>query len=190
MLFRSPGAIQLICIDYEWYGAGQVIFSYVMNGMKFAIHTFDNANVENDVWCSTPFLPIRVELENVSGSASSKQIFIASSSWALEGDQVLSGVPMVIGHSRHNLQVKDTFYATISVRLKSTCLNAVNILKRFQLASETANVVFKWKMIVNPTLTGAVWTDHPIPNSTMQYDISATAFTGRSEEHTSELQSH
>ena len=173
-----PGAIQLLCIDYEWYGAGQVIFSYIMNGIKYAIHTFDNANTQTDVWCSTPFLPIRAELENYAGSTTSKQIWLASSSWHLEGDQTLGGVPMVIGHKRHNLVVKDTFYASISVRLKSNCLNAVNILKRFQTASETNNVIIKWQLIVNPTLTGAVWTDHPLAYSTMQYDISATSFSG------------
>ena len=36
----DPEAVQMINIEYEWYGAGQVIFSYTIDGETHAVHKF------------------------------------------------------------------------------------------------------------------------------------------------------
>jgi len=80
----DPAAIQMINIEYEWYGAGQVVFSYTIDGETHTIHKFNIANRQNQVWCSTPFLPIRVELENVTGAAGTHYIYQGSNSLTQE----------------------------------------------------------------------------------------------------------
>ena len=71
----------------------------------------------------------------------------------------------------------NTFYPVVSLRLKSDQLGAVALLRSLQAATNDNTNVY-WRLIENPTLTGASWTDHPDPNSFIQYDTSATATTG------------
>ena len=175
----SPTAQHLINIDYEWYGAGQVIFSYVIDGETHIIHKFNNANHIDRVWCATPFLPIRVELENTGGAAGTHYLYQGSNSLIQEGE------PEKLGNlvSRSNaitgttLTAANTFYPVLSIRLKSTALQGVVLPRSLQVATNDNTNVF-WRLIENPTLTGAVWTDPTDTNIFTQYDISATAYTG------------
>jgi hypothetical protein len=56
-------------------------------------------------------------------------------------------------------------------------LAAVALLRSLQTATNDNTNVY-WRLIENSTLTGASWTDHPDPNSFVQYDTSASATTG------------
>jgi len=175
----SPTTQQLINIDYEWYGAGQVIFSFVIDGETHVIHKFNNANNIDRVWCATPFLPIRLELENTGGAAGTHYLYQGSNSLIQEGE------PEKLGNlvSRSNaitgttLTAANTYYPVISIRLKSTALQGVVLPRSLQVATNDNTNVF-WRLIENPTLTGAVWTDPTDTNIFTQYDISATAYTG------------
>ena len=175
----SPTTQQLINIDYEWYGAGQVIFSFVIDGETHVIHKFNNANIIDAVWCATPFVPIRVELENFGGAAGTHYIYQGSNSLIQEGE------PEKLGNlvSRSNaitgttLTNANTFYPVISIRLKSTALQGVVLLRSLQVATNDNTNVF-WRLVENPTLTGANWQNPSDTNIFTQYDISATAYTG------------
>jgi hypothetical protein len=61
--------------------------------------------------------------------------------------------------------------------LKASQLGAVALIRSLQAATNDNTNVY-WRLIENPTLTGANWTDDSDPNSFMQYDTSATAITG------------
>lgn len=175
----SPTAQHLINIDYEWYGAGQVSFSFVIDGETHVIHKFNNANHIDAVWCATPFLPIRLELENTGGAAGTHYLYQGSNSLIQEGEPEKLGSLV----SRSNaitgttLAVANTYYPVISIRLKSTALQGVALLRSLQVATNDNTNVF-WRLVENPTLTGAVWTDPTNTNIFTQYDISATAYTG------------
>ena len=175
----SPTAQHLISISYEWYGAGQVSFNYTIDGETHTVHTFHNANIINSVWCSTPFLPIRIELENVTGAAGTHYLYQGSNSLTQEGEPEKLGTLV----SRSNaitgttLPVANTYYPVISIRLKSTALQAVALPRSIQVATNDNTNVF-WRLVQNPTLTGASWTNPTDTNVVTQYDISATAYTG------------
>lgn len=175
----SPTAQHLINIEYEWYGAGQVKFSYVINGETHHIHTFNHANVIDTVWCSTPFLPIRLELKNVTGAAGSHYLYQGSNSIMSEG------VPEKLGTAQNimtpvtgrTMTSANTFYPILSIRLKSTTLQGIVLPTYFQAAT-TDNASIFYKLVVNATLTGASWSNMPDANSFAQYDLSATSYTG------------
>ena len=175
----NPTAQQLVNIDYEWYGSGDVDFSYTIGGETHIIHKFTNANIINSVWCATPFLPIRVEIENVTGAAGTHYVYQGSNSFVHEGEPEKLGTLV----SRSNaitgttLPLANTFYPVISIRLKPTALQAVALPRSLQVATNDNTNVF-WKLVQNPTLTGAVWTNPTDDNIITQYDISATAYTG------------
>ena len=170
---------QMISINYEWYGAGLVEFAWLMQNETIPSHTFDNSNTNDFVWCSTPFLPIRVEIENVTGVAGTHYIYQGSNSLIQEGEPEKLGILESVANpiTGTTLAAADTFYPVVSIRLKSSSLAAVALLRSLQTATNDNTNVY-WRLIENPTLTGASWTDHPDPNSFIQYDTSATATTG------------
>ena len=175
----DPTKQQMISINYEWYGAGIVEFAWLMKNETIPSHTFENSNTFDTVWCSTPFLPIRVEIENVTGVAGTHYLYQGSNSLIQEGEPEKLGILESIANpiTGTTMSAANTFYPIISLRLKSDSLDAVALIRSLQAATNDNTNVY-WRLIENPTLTGASWTDHPDPNSFVQYDTSATATTG------------
>jgi len=175
----DPTKQQMISINYEWYGAGIVQFNWLMKNETIPSHTFDNSNTNDKVWCSTPFLPIRVEIENITGVAGTHYIYQGSNSLIQEGEPEKLGTLVSIANSITGKTMTDanTFYPIISIRLKSTQLSAVMLLRSLQTATNDNTNVY-WKLIENATNTGGTWVNHPDPNSFMQYNITQSATTG------------
>ena len=175
----DAAAIQMINIEYEWYGAGQVVFSYTIDGETHVIHKFNTANYTNSVWSSTPFLPIRVELENVTGAAGTHYIYQGSNSLTQEGEPEKLGT--LVSYSNPitgtTLAVANTFYPVLSLRLKSSDLAGIVLPRSLQVATNDNTNVF-WRLVENPTLTGGTWIDHPNPDAITQVNTTATASTG------------
>ena len=170
---------QMISINYEWYGAGIVEFAWLMKNETIPSHTFVNSNNLDTVWCSTPFLPIRVEIENVTGVAGTHYMYQGSNSLIQEGEPEKLGILESVANpiTGTTLALANTFYPVVSLRLKEDQLAAVALLRSLQTATNDNTNVY-WRLIENPTLTGASWTDHQDPNSFVQYDTSASATTG------------
>ncbi|AOO17736.1 virion structural protein [Cyanophage S-RIM12_RW_28_1109] len=178
-IIADPAAIQMINIEYEWYGAGQVIFSYTIDGETHTIHKYSTANRQNQVWCSTPFLPIRVEIENVTGAAGTHYIYQGSNSLTQEGEPEKLGTLVSYANpiTGTTLSSSNTFYPVLSLRLKSSDLAGIVLPRSLQVASNDNTNVF-WRLVENSTLTGPSWTDHPNPDAITQIDTTATAATG------------
>jgi hypothetical protein len=165
---------QIVCFDYEWYGAGQVIFSFVINGEKQVIHTFNTGNVLAVPWCKTPFLPIRLELKNTTGASGTHHMYQGSNSLLMEGTTIRLGTPQnaLTPLAGITLTTKDVFYPALSIRLKSSTLNGVALPSLFQAASLDNTGVF-YQLIRNATVNGT-WTDQPDTNAFTQYNSSST----------------
>ena len=170
---------QMISINYEWYGAGIVEFAWLMKNETIPSHTFENSNTLDTVWCSTPFLPIRVEIENITGVAGTHYIYQGSNSLIQEGEPEKLGILETISNpiTGTTLQSANTFYPVVTLRLKSDQLGAVLLLRSLQAATNDNTNIF-WKLIQNGTLTDENFVDHPNSDSFAQYDVSATAITG------------
>ncbi len=177
----DPTKQQMISINYEWYGAGTVDFAWLMKGETIKSHTFDNSNIQDKVWCSTPFLPIRVEIENVTGVAGTHYLYQGSNSLIQEGEPEKLGTLLSIANpiTGTTMTSANTFYPILSIRLKSNSLTGVMLLRSLQAAPNDNTNVY-WKLIENATNTGGTWVNHPDPNSFIQYNITETATTGGS----------
>jgi hypothetical protein len=171
----DPTKQQMISINYEWYGAGMVQFNWLMKNETIPSHTFDNSNTNDKVWCSTPFLPIRVEIENITGVAGTHHIYQGSNSLLQEGEPEKLGTLESITNpiTGTTMASANTFYPIISIRLKSNELSAVMLLRSLQAATNDNTNVY-WRLIENGTLTGGTWVNHPDPNSFIQYNITQT----------------
>jgi hypothetical protein len=175
----DPTKQQMISINYEWYGAGTIQFAWLMKNETIASHTFDNSNTNDRVWCSTPFLPIRVEIENITGVAGTHYIYQGSNSLIQEGEPEKLGTLLSISNpiTGTTMPSANTFYPIISLRLKSNNLTGVMLLRSLQAATNDNTNIY-WRLIENATLTGGTWVDHPDPNSFIQYNITQTALSG------------
>jgi len=175
----DPTKQQMISINYEWYGAGLVQFNWLMKNETIHSHTFDNSNTNNTVWCSTPFLPIRCEIENITGVAGTHYLYQGSNSLIQEGEPEKLGTLLSISNpiTGTTMTAANTFYPIISLRLKSNNLTGIMLLRSLQAATNDNTNVY-WRLIENATLTGANWVNHPDPNSFLQYDTTSTALSG------------
>jgi hypothetical protein len=60
-------AIQMVWVEYAWYGAGTVRFGVTANSEQYLLHTHITANTSSIPWSRTGNLPARYEIRN-SGS--------------------------------------------------------------------------------------------------------------------------
>jgi len=170
----NPSAQQMIQVDYEWYGGGQVVFSFVMDGLPRVIHTFNNGNRLTQPWCKTPFLPIRLEIENFGGAAGTHHLYQGSNAILIEGGALKAGVASNILTPLTGIALDEAlvFYPVISIRLKPTCLEAVVMPSHF-VANTLDNTDIYYKVVRNATLNGT-WVDNPDTNAFTQYNITST----------------
>lgn len=170
----DPSAIQMITVSYEWYGAGQVIFEFIIDGNPIVVQTFNTANIGVAPWCKTPFLPIRMEIENVSALTGPHYIWQGSNSLISDGTTSKAGIAQTVLSplTGITLTTANTFYPVVSIRLKSTMLQGVVLPTTFQAATlDNTNVFFK--LVRNATLNGT-WVDMPDTNSFVQYNVTST----------------
>lgn len=170
----NAAAQQLVMIDYEWYGAGQVVFSFVIDGLPRVIHKFNNGNRLLGPWAKTPFLPIRLEIENLTGVAGNHYMWQGSNSLLTEGSVEKLGIAesIITPLTGINLPLARTFYPVISIRLKPGALTGI-VLPTFFQAGTLDNTDIYYKLIRNSTVNGT-WVDHPDPNAFTQYNYSST----------------
>lgn len=173
-IVADPQAQQLVMMDYEWYGAGHIVFMFVINGLPRVIHTVQNGNRLQSPWAKTPFLPIRLEIENLTGAAGTHYLWQGSNSLLSEGSVEKLGiaVSLITPLAGINMPSSNTFYPIVSIRLKSTALTGI-LLPTFFQASTIDNTDIYFKLIRNATVNGT-WVDHPDTNSFSQYNYTST----------------
>src|SRR6056300_1846 len=115
----------------------------------------------------------------VTGVAGTHYLYQGSNSLIQEGEPEKLGTLLSISNpiTGTTMLTANVFYPIISLRLKADELQAVMLLRSLQAVTNDNTNVY-WRLLENATLTGASWTDHPDPNSFMQYDTTATAVTG------------
>ncbi len=177
-IIANPTAQHMVSFEYEWYGVGQVVFSWMIDGFSHTIHTFNFANILQGPWCSTPFLPIRLELENLTGGQSgSHYMWQGSNSLISEGVAEKLGIAQNIQSPITGTRMASTnsYYPVLSIRLKSTALKGIVLPTFFQVATIDNTTIF-YKLVRNATIGtgGSSWTDMPDANSFCQYQTYTT----------------
>ena len=178
-IVANPTAQQMVNFEYEWYGAGQIIVGWTIGGHTHTIHTFNHGNLIDQPWCSTPFLPIRLEIENLTGVAGTHYMYQGSNSLISEGlpDKLGIAQNIISPITGSTMTTANTFYPILSIRLKTAALKGIVLPTFFQAATADNTAVF-YKLVRNATLTNANFVDMPDANAFTQYDTSATAYTG------------
>jgi hypothetical protein len=166
---------QILAIDFEWLGVGDVRCGFFIDGQFVICHTFHNDNVNTSVYMTTAILPVRYEIRNTAATASSSSMKqICSSVYSSGGYEQTS-----IDHVARRTTVLGTintaanFLPVVSIRLASTALGAVVIPNRIQF-QPTTNQNYELALIKNPVLTGASWSAVS-SDANVEFDVTATA---------------
>jgi hypothetical protein len=170
---------QILFMDIEWLGLGTVRMGFVIDGNFYVCHKFHHANLIISTYITTASLPLRYEITNTgatSGVSTLKQIcssVLSEGGYELRGSQQAVGTPIT---TPKTLTTAGTFYPVVSIRLKSTRLDAIAVATALSAIGNTA-ANFNWQVVSAGTTTGGTWVSAGA-NSSVEYNITGTSFTG------------
>jgi hypothetical protein len=170
---------QILWMDFEWLGVGNVRCGFIINGLYIVCHTYQTSNVYgSSVYMTTATLPVRYEITNTGTTASSSSLKQICSSVVSEAGFEQMSIDHVARRTTEftGIDTTATFFPIVSIRLISTALNAVVIPNRVQFLPLT-NQNYEIALLKNPTLTGATWAAAVPSDANVQYDVAATAIS-------------
>ena len=170
----------ILWMDVEWLGVGDVRCGFVVDGKLTPAHIFHNDNVNLQPYMTTATLPLRYEIKNTGVTASNSTLKQICSTVISEGGYQLYGTQQSVQtpvDSPIDLAVAGTYYNLISLRLKSTRLDAVAILTAISLLAITNNSHYNWQIRAGGTTSTGSWVSAG-DNSAVEYKIGGSTITG------------
>ena len=171
---------QIFWMDIEWLGLGTVRVGFVIDGKLIHCHSFHHANLITSTYITTASLPLRYEIRNTAATASSSTLKQICSTVISEGGYELRGLQQAIGTSitaPYSLTTAGTFYPVISLRLKTTALDAIVILTAISLMSAAGTANYSWRVVASATTTAGSWVSAGA-DSAVEYNLTGTASAG------------
>ena len=172
----------ILWMDIEWLGVGDVRCGFVVDGKLITAHIFHNDNVNLQPYMTTATLPLRYEIKNTGITASNSTLKQICSTVISEGGYSLFGTQQAVQtpvDTPIDLTTAGTYYNLISLRLKTTPnrLDAIAIITAISLLGITNNAVYNWQLRANGTTNGGTWTSAG-DNSAVEYKIDGGTITG------------
>jgi hypothetical protein len=171
---------QIFWMDVEWLGVGTVRVGFVIDGEFVICHKFNHANIIATTYITTASLPIRYEIKTTGATTSNSTLKQICSSVISEGGYELRGTQQAVSlpiTAPKTLTTAGTYYPLISLRLKSTALDAVVILTALSMLAITNNANYNWQVRTAGTTTAGTWVSAGA-DSAVEYNISGTDFSG------------
>jgi hypothetical protein len=169
---------QILAIDFEWLGVGDVRCGFFIDGQFVVCHTIHNDNVQSAVYMTTAILPVRYEITNTASTASSSSMKQICSTVYSSGGYEQTSVEHIatMTSATTGSYLTTTYKPLVSIRLASTALGAVVIPYNVNFLPTTTDN-YQIGLFKNGTLTGASYSAVS-SDANVQFDIAATAITG------------
>jgi len=168
---------QILWMDFEWLGIGNVRCGFIINGQYIVCHTYQTANVYGtSVYMTTAILPVRYEITNTAATASASFLKQICSSVMSEGGLEPASIDHVAQRTTSLTSVGTTLLPLVSIRLTSTALGAVVLPSSVKVIPTSADN-FEIQLVKNATLTGASYSA-VASDANVEFDVAATAMTG------------
>jgi hypothetical protein len=171
----------IMFVDIEWLGVGDVRVGFVVNGSMRVAHIFSNVNNNASTYMTTACLPTRHEIENTGTTTSPSMTRQICNTVISEGGYELKGVSYSVSRgvpSYQTLGTAGTFSPTISLRLNSSYLDQIVLLSEFAVLIQS-NTNLQYTLLLNPTINPTTWTISP--SGRIDYNIDATTISGGTE---------
>jgi hypothetical protein len=170
---------QILFMDFEWLGVGSVRCGFVINGEFYTCHVFHHANIITSTYITTASLPLRYEIFNTAGTATSSTLKQICSSVISEGGYEMHGVQQAVVTpitAPITLTTAGTYYPIVSLRLKTTALDAIAIISALSIMG-VATGIYNWKILESCTTAGGAWVSAGA-DSAVEYNITGTGVSG------------
>ena len=170
---------QIFWMDIEWLGLGTVRCGFVINGKFIHCHSFHHANLITSTYITTASLPVRYEIKNTGTTASISTMKQVCSSVISEGGYELRGIQQAVGTAitaPKTLATAGTFYPVVSLRLKSTALDAIVIPTAISVLG-LGDSTYNWQVRTNVITTAGSWVSAGA-DSSVEYNLTGTGITG------------
>lgn len=170
---------QILFMDLEWLGVGTVRMGFIIDGNFYICHKFHHANLIQSTYITTASLPLRYEISNSGptlGANTLKQIcstVISEGGYELRGAQKAIGTPITAART---FAVAGTYYPIVSIRLKSTRLDAIVITTAISLLGTGNGKNYQWRVVAGATTTGGSWVSAGA-DSAVEYNLTGTSTT-------------
>jgi hypothetical protein len=170
----------ILWMDVEWLGVGDVRCGFVVDGKMIPAHVFHNDNKNTVPYMTTATLPLRYEIKNTGVAASNSTMNQICSTVISEGGYELYGSQQAVQtavDSPIDLTTAGTYYNLISLRLKSNRLDAIAILTALSILAVTNNSYYNWQLRAGGTTSGGSWVSAG-DNSAVEYKIGSSTISG------------
>lgn len=170
---------QILFMDLEWLGVGQVRTGFVIDGNFYVAHVFRHANNIDSVYMTTAVLPVRYEIENIADTVATSTMKQICSTVISEGGYTPNAPVNFVSNGivGQTLGTAGAEYPLISIRLNSSRLDAPVVIRKLQmLILSNQNVLFQIKRNATITLNGTSWQTHS--NGTVDYVLHDVASGG------------
>ena len=171
---------QILWMDIEWLGLGTVRLGFVVDGKFIHCHSFHHANLITSTYITTASLPVRYEIANTGITTSVSNLKQVCSTVISEGGYELRGLQQAIGTpitAPKTLTTAGTFYPIVSLRLKTTALDAIVIMTALSLMGIGNGNNYNWQVRASGTTSGGSWVSANA-DSGVEYNITGTSYAG------------
>jgi hypothetical protein len=167
---------QILWMDFEWLGVGNVRCGFIINGQYIVCHTYQNSNFYgNSVYMTTAILPVRYEITNTGVTTTTSTLKQICSSVMSEGGLEPTSISHVALRSTA-LTVGTTITPLVSIKLTSNALGAVVLPQALRVLPTSADD-FEIQLVKNANLSGAIYS-LVTSDTNVLFDTNATAMTG------------
>ena len=116
--------LQMVWIEYAWYGAGAIRWGVQIDGVKRVMHQYNHGNTPGQAtpWARTGNLPARYEIRNIGVSTAASMFHYGASVGVIGGVDMQRGFTyaygMALGTPRRTVAAATTRFPVLSVRMR------------------------------------------------------------------------
>ncbi len=178
---------QILWMDIEWLGLGNVRLGFIIDGKFIHAHTFQHANIIQSTYITTASLPLRYEISNTGITTSASTLKQVCSTVISEGGYELRGLQQAISTpiiTPVDLPTpRGTYYPVISIRLKAPIngqpdrLDAIVIMTALSLMGTGNGPQYNWQIRASATTSGGIWVSAG-DDSAVEYKLDGGTVSG------------
>lgn len=178
---------QILWMDIEWLGLGNVRLGFIVNGKFVHAHTFQHANIIQSTYITTASLPLRYEISNTGITTSASTLKQVCSTVISEGGYELRGLQQAVSTpiiTPVDLPTpRGTYYPVISIRLKAPIngqpdrLDAIVIMTALSIMGTGNGPQYNWQVRASATTSGGIWVSAG-DDSAVEYKLDGGSVTG------------
>lgn len=170
---------QILAIDLEWLSVGQVRVGFVIDGILYYAHTFNNANTKTGAYMKRANLPIRYRAVNTAAGDAGSLTCICHAVMSEGGFVEALGFPFSASNGATTISVT-TRRPILSIRPRATFNSITN---RVQIIPETVSVFSEdaaafVEIVYGGALTGPSFANVEATHSATEFDVAASAISG------------